>query len=99
MNTQQCPVSNNLILVYKIPDVLTTLGISQMQLMALTVVSKNDYHRNIYLLGPTTNFSIIKEIGSRPGNIVLKMNGNFFLAFSAKYYFTNRVLILITFSF
>ncbi|KAF9382477.1 hypothetical protein CPC16_009322 [Podila verticillata] len=60
------PVSNNLILVYKIPDVLATLGISRAQLTALAVVSRNDYHRNIYSLGPATNFSIIKEIGSRP---------------------------------
>ncbi|KAG9065426.1 hypothetical protein KI688_002751 [Linnemannia hyalina] len=60
------PVSNNLILVYKIPDVLATLGISRTQLTALAVVSRNDYHKNIYSLGPATNFSIIKSIGSRP---------------------------------
>ncbi|KAF9333018.1 hypothetical protein BG006_004085 [Podila minutissima] len=66
VKTLWCPVSNNLILIYKIPDVLATLGISQTQLMALAVVLRNDYHRNIYSLGPATNFSIIKEIGSRP---------------------------------
>ncbi|KAG0274828.1 hypothetical protein BGZ96_004069 [Linnemannia gamsii] len=60
------PTSNNLILVYKIPDILATLGISRTQLTALAVVSKNDYHGNIYSLGPATNFSIIKEIGPRP---------------------------------
>ncbi|KAG9069614.1 hypothetical protein KI688_010518 [Linnemannia hyalina] len=60
------PVSNNLILVYKIPDVLATLGISRTQLTALAVVSRNDYYKNIYSLGPATNFSIIKSIGSRP---------------------------------
>ncbi|KAF9537617.1 hypothetical protein EC957_007864 [Mortierella hygrophila] len=60
------PVPNNLILVYKIPDVLATLDISQTQLMALTVVSRDDYHKNMYSLGPATNFSIIKSIGSRP---------------------------------
>ncbi|KAF9912525.1 hypothetical protein EC991_010612, partial [Linnemannia zychae] len=60
------PVSNNLILVYKIPDILSTLGISRTQLTALAVVSRSDYHKNIYSLGPATNFSIIKEIGPRP---------------------------------
>lgn len=69
------------------------------QLTALAVVSRNDYHKNIYSLGPAANFSIIKEIGSSPGNIALKRNGGFFWAFSAKCYFTNRVLILITSSF
>ncbi|KAF8945173.1 hypothetical protein BGZ47_003134 [Haplosporangium gracile] len=59
------PVSNNIVLVYKIPDVLATLGISRTQLTALAVVSRNDYHRNIHSLGPATNFSIIKDIGSR----------------------------------
>ncbi|KAI8599824.1 hypothetical protein EDD21DRAFT_416424 [Dissophora ornata] len=61
------PVSNNLILVYKIPDVLATLGISRMQLTALAVVSRNDYHKNIHSLGAATNFDVIKKIGSRPG--------------------------------
>ena len=44
------PVSNNLILVYKLPDVLATLGITRTQLTALAVVSRNDYHKNIYSL-------------------------------------------------
>ncbi|KAF9144409.1 hypothetical protein BGX30_012867 [Mortierella sp. GBA39] len=50
----------------RIPDVLATLGVSRTQLTALAVVSRNDYHKNIYPLGPTTNFSIIKSIGSSP---------------------------------
>ncbi|KAF9536987.1 hypothetical protein EC957_009129 [Mortierella hygrophila] len=54
------PVSNNLILAYKLPDVLATLGITRTQLTALAVVSRNDYHKNIYSLGPAANFSIIK---------------------------------------
>jgi hypothetical protein len=55
------PVSNDLILVYNIPDVLKTLQISRVQLTALAIVSKNDYSRNIYGLGPVTNFGVIKR--------------------------------------
>ncbi|KAF9898555.1 hypothetical protein EC991_010942, partial [Linnemannia zychae] len=55
------PVSNDLIFVYNIPDVLKTLQISRVQLTALAIVSKNDYSRNIYSLGPTTNFGVIKK--------------------------------------
>ncbi|KAF9104163.1 hypothetical protein BGX30_009089, partial [Mortierella sp. GBA39] len=36
------------------------------QLTALAIVSRNDYQRNIYSLGPATNFGIVKSIGSRP---------------------------------
>jgi hypothetical protein len=75
------PVSKNLILVYKLPDVLATLGITRTQLTALAVVSRNDYHKNIYSLGPSANFSIIKEIGSSPGNMALKRNGGLFRLF------------------
>jgi hypothetical protein len=72
------PVSDNCIPVYKITDVLLTLGISGTQLTALAVVSRNDYQRNIYSLGPAINFSVIKEIGSRQGNHPLKMDGDIF---------------------
>ncbi|KAG0347946.1 hypothetical protein BG004_006509 [Podila humilis] len=60
------PVSNNLILVYKLPDVVTTLGIARMQLTALAVVSRNDYQKNASLR--PANFGIIKEI--QPSQIV-----------------------------
>ncbi|KAK3840495.1 MAG: hypothetical protein JOS17DRAFT_785520 [Linnemannia elongata] len=56
------PVSNNVILEYKMPDLLRTLSFTRAQLTALAVVSQNDYHRNIYSLGPASNFGIIKKI-------------------------------------
>ncbi|KAK3809804.1 MAG: hypothetical protein JOS17DRAFT_780289 [Linnemannia elongata] len=56
------PVSNNVILEYKMPDLLRTLSFTRAQLTALAVVSRNDYHRNIYSLGPASNFGIIKKI-------------------------------------
>ncbi|KAK3826555.1 MAG: hypothetical protein JOS17DRAFT_832663 [Linnemannia elongata] len=56
------PVSNNVILEYKLPDLLRTLSFTRAQLTALAVVSRNDYHRNIYSLGPASNFGIIKKI-------------------------------------
>ncbi|KAG0064076.1 hypothetical protein BGZ89_009395 [Linnemannia elongata] len=58
------PVSNDIILVYSIPDLLLALGITRAQLTALAVVSKNDYNKNIWSLGPATNFSIVKSINS-----------------------------------
>ncbi|KAI8596710.1 hypothetical protein EDD21DRAFT_419407 [Dissophora ornata] len=59
------PVSRNLILVYSLPDLLRTIGLSRTQLAALAIVSRNDYQRNIYSLGPATNYRIIKAIGNR----------------------------------
>ncbi|KAK3808181.1 MAG: hypothetical protein J3R72DRAFT_505867 [Linnemannia gamsii] len=63
------PVSNNVILEYKVPDLLRTLSFTRAQLTALAVVSRNDYHRNIYSLGPVSNFGIIKKIGHSEGNL------------------------------
>ncbi|KAF9125383.1 hypothetical protein BGW39_007435 [Mortierella sp. 14UC] len=60
------PVSQELVLVYSMPDVLKTIGFSRNQLTALAIVSRNDYQRNIYSLGPASNYSIIKAIGHRP---------------------------------
>ncbi|KAI7826005.1 hypothetical protein BC939DRAFT_447508 [Gamsiella multidivaricata] len=56
------PISKNLILIYKISDICEVLGVSRIQLTALAVASNNDYGKNIYSLGPATNFSIIKTI-------------------------------------
>jgi len=56
------PISNFLILQYTLKDVRTTLGLTPAQLTALAVVSSNDYNRNIYSLGPATNYSILKSI-------------------------------------
>ncbi|KAK3813606.1 MAG: hypothetical protein J3R72DRAFT_61852 [Linnemannia gamsii] len=56
------PVSKSLILVYNMSDVLKAIGLSRNQLTALAVVSRNDYQRNIYSLGPATNLGIIKKI-------------------------------------
>jgi len=66
------PVSRNLILVYSLPDLLATIGLSRTQLTALAVVSRNDYQRNINSLGPSTNYGVIKAIGDRPGKALLK---------------------------
>ncbi|KAK3837900.1 MAG: hypothetical protein JOS17DRAFT_377464 [Linnemannia elongata] len=68
------PVSQDLILVYSMPDVLKTIGFSQNQLTALAIVSRNDYQRNIYSLGPASNYSIIKAIGHKPGTALSRMN-------------------------
>ncbi|KAG0057380.1 hypothetical protein BGZ83_010839 [Gryganskiella cystojenkinii] len=56
------PVSRSLIFVYNILDICQILGMSRIQLTALAVVSNNDSGKNIFSLGPATNFSIIKSI-------------------------------------
>lgn len=56
------PISRDQFLVYKLPDVLRDLALSRAQLTALAVVSSNDYNKNIYSLGPATNYSIIKSL-------------------------------------
>ncbi|KAG9060879.1 hypothetical protein KI688_007948 [Linnemannia hyalina] len=66
------PVSGGLILVYTVPDLLKALDITRSQLTAMTVVSRNNYERNIHSLGPGANFSIIKSIKrADPKDIVL----------------------------
>ncbi|KAI1285054.1 hypothetical protein EDD11_001059, partial [Mortierella claussenii] len=65
------PISGRRLLIYDIPHVLTTLGISRDQLTALGAVSHNDYNRNIYGLGCATNFGIVKELnGNDAASIV-----------------------------
>ncbi|KAG0195929.1 hypothetical protein BGX28_000359, partial [Mortierella sp. GBA30] len=56
------PICKRRFLVYHMPDVLITLGITRTQLTVLGVVSHNDYNRNIYGLGCSTNFSIISDL-------------------------------------
>ncbi|KAG0345311.1 hypothetical protein BGZ54_005600, partial [Gamsiella multidivaricata] len=56
------PISKYLVLKYKLNDVCQLLGLTRTQPTALAVVSSNDYNRNIYSLGPATNFSIIKSL-------------------------------------
>ncbi|KAK3813748.1 MAG: hypothetical protein J3R72DRAFT_462078 [Linnemannia gamsii] len=53
------PVSQNLVLAYHIPDILKSIKFSRNQLTALAI-------RNVYSLGPATNYSIIKAIGHKP---------------------------------
>jgi hypothetical protein len=62
INTLWRPVSGGLVLVYFIPTLLRSLGITRSQLTALAIVSKNDYGKNIFSLGPATNYEIIKSI-------------------------------------
>lgn len=64
------PVSKSLILVYNMSDVLKTIGLSCSQLTALAVVSRNDYQRNIYSLGPATNFGVIQRIKDTAGKVL-----------------------------
>jgi len=61
------PVSKNVIFEYKVPDHLRTLSFTRAQLTALAVVSQNDYHRNIYSVGPATNFGDTKRIEDTAG--------------------------------
>ncbi|KAG0030690.1 hypothetical protein BGZ83_004681, partial [Gryganskiella cystojenkinii] len=56
------PVGKHLVLAYKISDICKVLGLTRQQLTALAVVSSNDYNRNIFSLGPATNYAIIKGI-------------------------------------
>ncbi|KAG0333888.1 hypothetical protein BG005_005018, partial [Podila minutissima] len=64
------PVSNCLVLAYELADVRQELALSPAQLTALAVVSSNDYNKNIYSLGPATNYSIIKSLqGNDPTSI------------------------------
>ncbi|KAG0013179.1 hypothetical protein BGZ82_002274, partial [Podila clonocystis] len=59
------PISKYLVLTYKLADVCLQLGLTQNHLTALAVVSSNDYSRNIYSLGPATNYSIIKSLDAQ----------------------------------
>jgi len=56
------PISRSQFLIYHLPSILEQLRITRAQLTALCIVSKNDYNRNIYLLGPKTNFDIVKSL-------------------------------------
>jgi hypothetical protein len=67
------PVSHDLLLVYSMSDVLKTIEFTRNQFTALAIVSRNDYQRNIYSLGPASNYSIIKAIGHRPGTALSRM--------------------------
>ncbi|KAI7831428.1 hypothetical protein BC939DRAFT_185770 [Gamsiella multidivaricata] len=59
------PIPKYLVLVYKLADVCQQLGLSRDHLTALAVVSSNDYNKNIYSLGPATNYSIIKSLNAQ----------------------------------
>lgn len=59
------PITKDRLLVYHVPDILGTLGLSKSQLTALGVVSRNDYDSNIAFLGPETNYDIIKGLDGR----------------------------------
>ncbi|GJJ78017.1 hypothetical protein EMPS_10376 [Entomortierella parvispora] len=58
------PVSKHVLLEYKLANVCLALQLSRAQLTALAIVSRNDYNRNLYSLGPITNYSLIKGICS-----------------------------------
>lgn len=65
------PISKYLVLAYKLTDVCQQLRLTRDHLTALAVVSSNDYNRNIYSLGPATNYTIIKSLDA-PGNAQAK---------------------------
>jgi hypothetical protein len=84
------PVSKLVSLVYKVPDVLLTLGITRNQMTALAVVSRNDYQRNIHSLGLAANYGVIKKITRSTGNTIIGM-----VVFLS--YFGIHVLIALSF--
>jgi hypothetical protein len=65
------PISKNLLLVYQLADIRRELELSSAQLTALAVVSSNDYNKNIFSLGPATNYSVIKSL-EKNGNTQAK---------------------------
>ncbi|KAF9360179.1 hypothetical protein BGX26_010318 [Mortierella sp. AD094] len=52
-------------LVYKIPIILASLGLTRTQLTSLGVISRNDYTRNIPTLGIATNYSLVKRLDGK----------------------------------
>lgn len=56
------PTKGRQVMVYHLPDVLKTIGLSRGQLTALAIVSKNDYSSNVRSLGCISNFGIIKHL-------------------------------------
>ncbi|KAK3821217.1 MAG: hypothetical protein J3Q66DRAFT_148948 [Benniella sp.] len=81
------PIAKRQFLVYHLPSILEQLRITRAQLTALCIVSKNDYNRNISLLGPKTNFDIVKSLEGKDvleviknylghGEVVIKNNAN-----------------------
>ncbi|KAI8357055.1 hypothetical protein B0O80DRAFT_305477 [Mortierella sp. GBAus27b] len=66
------PISRGQFLVYHLPSILEQLRITRAQLTALCIVSRNDYNRNIYLLGPITNFGIVKSLEGKDVVEVIK---------------------------
>ncbi|KAI8362192.1 hypothetical protein B0O80DRAFT_493206 [Mortierella sp. GBAus27b] len=49
------------LLVYNVPDLITTLGLTRDKLTVLGIVSRNDYDSNIASLSPATNFKLVKN--------------------------------------
>ncbi|KAI1287156.1 hypothetical protein EDD11_010487, partial [Mortierella claussenii] len=65
------PISKYLVLEYKLTDVCLQLGMTRHHLTALAVISSNDYNRNVYSLGPATNYSIIKSINEKDAKSIV----------------------------
>ena len=59
------PISRYLVLEYKLTEVCRQLELTRGQLTTVAVVSANDYNRNIYSLGPATNYSIVKGLSGQ----------------------------------
>lgn len=57
----------NKCLVYSKDDILASLEFTDVQLIALACVTKNDYEPNIRGLALVSNFGIMKDLGSRDG--------------------------------
>ncbi|KAG0203766.1 hypothetical protein BGX28_004082, partial [Mortierella sp. GBA30] len=65
------PISRYLVLAYKLEDVCQQLELTRDQPTALAVVLSNDYNKNIYSLGPATNYSVIMNLDAQdPETIV-----------------------------
>ncbi|KAK3810077.1 MAG: hypothetical protein J3Q66DRAFT_391248 [Benniella sp.] len=72
INTVWRPMRRNQLLCYDVEQVVKTLGISKQQLMALGIVSRNDYTRNIPSLGCATNYGVIKNLKDQDVETLVK---------------------------
>ncbi|KAF9165033.1 Elongation of fatty acids protein 2 [Actinomortierella ambigua] len=65
------------VLEYSVESLLTDVKLSRTQLTVLCIVSQNDYSKNLYGLGPQTNYKIVKALTSQDvPNMVLAYLGD-----------------------
>ena len=59
------PINKYMVLEYDLADICQVLGFTRQHLTVLAIVSSNDYNRNIFSLGPATNYSIVKSLDTQ----------------------------------